>query len=161
MTDLLQELLESHSSRFNDAVESLFNTLFEAAGPTSHDAVEMLQNKVGENINKTDGSEIVGLAAQAGMGDDPLPNEMDQIINSINNDKAKQFDLPDLPNENDMLGLPDGGGVDELPTEDGMNEPDVSNEIPDFEETHKDISDNPPPADFELPPFDESGSDEG
>lgn len=163
MADLVKQLLESHSSAFNGAVEALFNSLFEAAGPVSvnsHDAVEMLQNKVGENVNKTkDGTQIVGLAAQAGMGDEPLPNEMDQIVNSVNNDMAQNVDLPDLPTEENLPNLPDNGGPEAM--DDGMGGEEVSNDIPDFDETQTDVSETPPPDDIELPDLgDLGGGDE-
>jgi hypothetical protein len=160
MTDLVKQLLESHSSAFNGAVEALFNSLFEATGPVSvnsHDAVEMLQNKVGENVNKTnDGTQIVGLAAQAGMGDEPLPNEMDQIVNSINNDMAKNVDLPDLPTEENLPNLSDNGGPDAMgdgmgdELGDEMGDDDITNAIPDFAETQKNVTDNPPPSPDEI-----------
>ena len=165
MADLVKQLLESHSSVFNGAVEALFNSLFESAGPVSvnsHDAVEMLQNKVGENVNKTkDGTQIVGLAAQAGMGDGELPNEMDQIINSVNNDMAKNVDLPDLPTEENLPNLPDNGGPEAMG--DGMDEfggEDFSNDIPDFDATQENIDDNPPPPppeDIAIPETDGLG----
>lgn len=165
MADLVKQLLESHSSAFNGAVEALFNSLFEAAGPVSvnsHDAVEMLQNKVGENVNKTkDGTQIVGLAAQAGMGDEPLPNEMDQIVNSVNNDMAQNVDLPDLPTEENLPNLPDNGGPDAMG--DGMDEfggEELSNDIPDFDATQENIDNNPPPPppdDIDIPETDGLG----
>lgn len=157
MTDLVKQLLESHSSVFNGAVEALFNSLFEATGPVSvnsHDAVAMLQNKVGENVNKTDdGTQIVGLAAQAGMGDGELPSEMDQIINSVNNDMAQNVELPDLPTEENLPNLPDNGGPDAMDDgmDDGMEDDgDLDNGLPDFASTQVNVTDNPPPSPDEV-----------
>jgi hypothetical protein len=155
MDDLVKNLLESHSSSFNDAVEAIFNTLFESSGPVpvnSHDAVDMLAQKVGENVHKTDdGANIVGLAAQAGLGDHPLPTEEDKISNSINNDAAKDVTIPSLPTEEDIPGLPTGSIMD-----DGVGEDDIGGDMPDdniFDDSEpfEDVSDNPPPDDFELP----------
>lgn len=156
MSDIVKNLLESNSKIFTEAVDTLFDTLFifEAAGPVavdSHDAVKMLTQKVGENVHKTDtGADIVGLAAQAGLGDNPLPNEEDKIVNAINNDMAKDVTVPDLPTEEDIPNLPTGGGVEEEPIE-GFDEemPEDSNSFGD--EPFEDVSETPPPDDFELP----------
>lgn len=156
MTDLVKTLLESHSSAFNNGVEALFNTLFEAAGPVpvnSHDAVDILAQKVGENVHKTDnGADIVGLAAQAGMGDNPLPTDEDKLVNAINNDVAQNVEIPDLPTEKDMPGLPVGGG----PEAQQPQSPEIGGDLPEDDnsfgdEPFEDVSDNPPPDDFELP----------
>ena len=162
MADLVKTLLESRSSIFNEAVEQIFNTLFEADGPVpvnSHDAVDMLVQKVGENVNKTNnGADIVGLAAQAGMGDNPLPTDEDKLVNAINDDIAQNVEIPDLPTEKDMPDLPDGGGaaIEPPDTEIGDDLPVDDNSFGD--EPFEDVSDNPPPDDFELPdiPADES-----
>lgn len=156
MADLVKTLLESHSSAFNNGVEALFNTLFEAAGPVpvnSHDAVDILAQKVGENVHKTDnGADIVGLAAQAGMGDNPLPTDEDKLVNAINNDVAQNVEIPDLPTEKDIPNLPVGGG--ELAPE--QPAPAMDGDLPEDDnafgdEPFEDVSDNPPPDDFELP----------
>lgn len=144
MSDILQTLLESCPDNLHDGVQEIFSTLFESETANSHDAVTMLANKVGENINKTDkGSKIVGLAAEAGLGNEPLPNDMDQLITSINSDIAKTTPLPELPTENDLPDLPDNGGIIEEPNDDDF---DMS-----FDESQTDISDNPPPEDLDLP----------
>lgn len=156
MADLVKTLLESHSSAFNNGVEALFNTLFEAAGPVpvnSHDAVDILAQKVGENVHKTDnGADIVGLAAQAGMGDNPLPTDEDKLVNAINNDVAQNVEIPDLPTEKNMPGLPVGGGTAAPETQ----APEIGSDLPEDDnsfgdEPFEDVSDNPPPDDFELP----------
>jgi hypothetical protein len=155
MADLVKTLLESHSSAFNNGVEALFNTLFEAAGPVpvnSHDAVDILAQKVGENVHKTDnGADIVGLAAQAGMGDNPLPTDEDKLVNAINNDVAQNVEIPDLPTEKNMPNLPVGGGTaaPETQAPETVDLPEDDNSFGD--EPFEDVSDNPPPDDFELP----------
>lgn len=156
MADLVKTLLESHSSAFNNGVEALFNMLFEAAGPVpvnSHDAVDILAQKVGENVHKTDnGADIVGLAAQAGMGDNPLPTDEDKLVNAINNDVAQNVEIPDLPTEKNMPDLPVGGG----PAAQQPQSPEIGGDLPEDDnsfgdEPFEDVSDNPPPDDFELP----------
>jgi hypothetical protein len=167
MADLVKTLLESHSSAFNQGVEALFNTLFEAAGPVpvnSHDAVDILAQKVGENVHKTEnGADIVGLAAQAGMGDNPLPTDEDKLVNAINNDVAQNVEIPDLPTEKDMPGLPVGGG----PAAQQPESPEIGGDLPEDDnsfgdEPFEDVSETPPPDDFELPdiPLDDIGGEE-
>lgn len=149
MSRLLNSLLESDSRAFNEAVESIFNSLFEEVTVNSKDAVQMLQQKVGENIHKTDdGENIVGLAAQAGMGDEPLPNDMDKIVNDVNLDMAKDIDLP---TEQELPNLPDEGGTeaDEFGA-DEESEWDDTNLGQSIEELQKPLG-NPPPDDMELP----------
>lgn len=156
MSRLLNSLLESSSQTFNEAVASLYNTLFEEVAVNSKDAVDMLTKKVGENTHKTDdGENIVGLAAQSGMGDEPLPNEMDRIINDVNLDMAKDIDLP---TEQELPNLPDEGGTEEEPDElDDMDFEDTNLDAP-IEELTKPLGE-PPPDDMELPllPEEESG----
>ena len=149
MSRLLNSLLESDSSAFNEAVESIFNSLFEEVTVNSKDAVQMLQQKVGENVHKTDdGENIVGLAAQAGMGDEPLPNDLDKIVNDVNLDMAKDIDLP---TEQELPNLPDEGGTeaDEF-GDDEYAEWDDTNIGQSIEELQKPLG-NPPPDDMELP----------
>jgi hypothetical protein len=150
MSRLLNSLLESDSRAFNEAVESIFNSLFEEVTVNSKDAVQMLQQKVGENVHKTDdGENIVGLAAQAGMGDEPLPNDMDKIVNDVNLDMAKDIDLP---TEQELPDLPDEGGTvaeDEFGGDDDMDWDDT-NLGQSIEELQKPLG-NPPPDDMELP----------
>lgn len=160
MQDLLKTLLESSSPEMKDAVGSLFTTLFEntVGQPSSQDAVKQLSEKVGENVHKTDnGTKVVGLAARAGMGSEPLPGELDAIVNDVNTDIAEDMVLPELPTENDMSGLPTGGGTEE------PSEP----EEPDFEltpeEADQPVLDEPIPDDLEfqlVPDEGESGSEE-
>lgn len=149
MSRLLNTLLESSSQTFNEAVASLYDTLFEEVAVNSKDAVTMLAQKVGKNTNKTDdGENIVGLAAQSGMGDEPLPNEMDRIINDVNLDMAKDIDLP---TEQELPNLPDEGGTeaDEF-GDDEDAEWDDTNIGQSIEELQKPLG-NPPPDDMELP----------
>ena len=157
MSRLLNSLLESDSSAFNEAVESIFNSLFEEVTVNSKDAVQMLQQKVGENVHKTDdGENIVGLAAQAGMGDEPLPNDMDKIVNDVNLDMAKDIDLP---TEQELPDLPDEGGTVAEGDEDDLELDDTNLGEP-IDELTKPLGD-PPPDDMELPLLPEDGKEGG
>lgn len=157
MQDLLQTLLESNSESMNEAVSSLFNVLFEntLGKPSSKDAVKQLTDTVGENVHKKDdGTQVVGLAADAGIGSEPLPGELDSIVNDVNNDMASDMVLPELPTEDDMQNLPTGGGPDE-----------TQDDSPDFELTAEEASepilDEPMPDDFSLPmPTDEPDTED-
>lgn len=132
----------------NEAISSLFNTLFEntLGKPSSQDAVQQLTDTVGENVHKKDdGTQVVGLAADAGIGSKPLPGELDRIVADVNDDMADNLVLPDLPTEDDLQGLPTGGGVDDHAEDDD----------PDFDQTAEEaaqpVIDEPMPDDFSLP----------
>lgn len=160
MPALVDTLLKSDSAIFNEGVRDIFNALFEEISPSkanSRDAIDILQQRVGENVNRTDdGSHIVGLAAQAGMGDgDPLNGELDQLINEVNADEAHNVDLPPLPTEADVPDLPQPNPQPaEEPTQTADSE--IS-----FEDAQTDISDTPPPDDMELPiDFGDDGGEE-
>ena len=159
MQDLLKTLLESSSPEMKDAISALFNTLFEntAGQPSSQDAVKQLSEKVGENVHKTDnGTQVVGLAARAGMGSEPLPGELDAIVNDVNTDIAEDMVLPELPTEDNMPNLPTGGGTEAPPEEgDGL----------DFEMTPEEADqpalDEPMPDDFDLQLIPDDGGEPG
>ena len=160
MQDLLQTLLESNSDSMNEAITAMFNVLFEntLGKPSSQDAIQQLTDTVGENIHKTDdGTKVVGLAANAGLGSEPLPGELDSILNDVNTDIAENMVLPELPTEDDLSNLPTGGGTaDNTEYEDD----------PDFdltaEEAAEPVLDEPMPDDFSLPmPTEDTGTDSG
>jgi hypothetical protein len=110
MIDALKPVLEPTAEPFREAVNSLFYTLFENVN--SADAVDMLTQKVGENLNKVDdGTKIVGLAAKSGMDGEPLDNSLDSIVNDMNKMVADSTPMPGLPTEVGMEGLPEGGGM--------------------------------------------------
>lgn len=141
-SQLREQLLESITPSFSDGVDALFSTLFEANTASSRDAVDMLQSKVGENVNKADdGENIVGLAAQAGMGDQPLPDEEDEMINAVNADVAQTVDVPKLPTEDDIPDLPT---PEPQPIE-------TSENLDSLDDMQADISETPPPEDIDLP----------
>lgn len=151
MTDVLNTLLESSSPVFNEAVSELFHTLFETA--SSKDTVAQLAQKVGQNIHKVDdGSKIVGLAAKSGMDGDALPPEEDELVNNAEEVANTALEQPELPTEKGMEGLPNDGGTEDTESEFAEEPEDTSNDL--SGEEFENISDNPPPDDFEVPPLD-------
>ena len=158
MIEALKPVLESTSKPFREAVISLYDTLFENVNTA--DAVNMLAQKVGENVNKVDdGAKIVGLAAKSGMDGEPLDNTLDGIVNDVNQLVAESTPMPELPTEVGMEGLPEGGGepaLDEMDDEDDL----VGGSFDDFEQGIE--FENPiPPMDVpdDLAPPEESGEE--
>ncbi len=147
MIEALRPVLESTSELFRDAVISIYDTLFE--GTSSTDAVSMLQNKVGENVNKVDdGTKIVGLAAKSGMDGKPLDTSLDGIINDVNQVVAESTPMPGLPTEQGMEGLPEDGG--EPAPVDTEDEDDLVGG--DFDDFNQGIEFDNPPEPMEIPP---------
>ena len=156
MIEALKPVLESTSEPFREAVISLYDTLFENVNTA--DAVNMLAQKVGENVNKVDdGTKIVGLAAKSGMDGKPLDNTLDGIVNDVNQLVAESTPMPGLPTEVGMEGLPEGGGEPALDeTDDDL----VGGSFADYEKGVE-FENPPPPMDVPdnlVPPED---SDEG
>ena len=152
MTDVLNTLLESSSPVFNEAVSELFHTLFESE-VSSKDTVAMLSQKVGQNVHKVDdGSKIVGLAAKTGMDGDALPPEEDELVNNAEEVANTALEQPELPTEKGMEGLPNDGGTEDTESEFYEEPEDISNDL--SGEEFENVSDNPPPDDFEVPPLD-------
>lgn len=147
MIEALKPVLESTSEPFREAVISLYDTLFE--GTSSSDVVAMLQNKVGENVNKVDdGTQIVGLAAKSGMDGQPLDNTLDGIVNDMNKMVAKSTPMPGLPTEQGMDGLPEGG--DEPEADDIDDEDDIVGGS--FDDFQQGIEFDTPPEPMDIPP---------
>lgn len=147
MIEALKPVLESTSEPFREAVISLYDTLFENVNTA--DAVNMLAQKVGENVNKVDdGAKIVGLAAKSGMDGEPLDNTLDGIVNDVNQLVAESTPMPELPTEVDMEGLPEGGGE---PAPDDMDDDDdiVGGSFDDFQQG---IQFDNPPEPMDIPP---------
>lgn len=158
MIDELTPVLESTSEPFKAAVENLYSLLFETVGkPSSKDAVDMLQAKVGPNVNKVDDGDIVGLSAKAGFGDKPLDTDLDDMVTAVNQDMAKMTPLPEMPTEQGMEGLPEGGGqTEEQPGDDlGGGEEESLDDLNDF-----DMSSTQTDVDVPLPPMDEIPDEE-
>ena len=147
MIDALKTVLESTSEPFREAVGQLYDTIFESMNTA--DAVNMLTQKVGENVNKVkDGTEIVGLAAKSGMDGKPLDNTLDGIINDVNQIVADSTPMPELPTEDGMDSLPEGGGEpapEELDDDDDI----IGGSFDDFQQGIE--FENPPPP-MDIPP---------